>query len=112
MPRRTSDLPTESELEVLAVLWRVGPATVRTVHELLQCDGRETSLTTTLKTMQIMVEKQFLNCNDQRPALYAAASPAERTQAGLLQRLAQRAFAGSVGKLLVRAVQESDLSSQ
>ncbi len=110
MPRRISDLPAESELEVLSVLWREGPSTVRRVHELLQADGRDTSLTTTLKTMQIMVEKGFLTCGDKRPAVYAAASPAERTQTGLVKRLAQKAFEGSVGKLLVRAVQEGDLS--
>jgi predicted transcriptional regulator len=112
MPRRISELPAESELEVLSILWREGPSTVRGVHERLQADGRETSLTTTLKTMQIMVEKGFLTCGDERPRVYAAAATAERTQAGLLKRLAQKAFEGSVGKLLVRAVEESDLSRE
>jgi predicted transcriptional regulator len=110
MPRRVSELPAESELEVLSILWRDGPSTVRHVHESLQGDGRDTSLTTTLKTMQVMVDKGFLRSGDQRPALYSAAAPAEKTQAGLLKRLAQKAFAGSVSKLLVRAVQESNLS--
>jgi predicted transcriptional regulator len=112
MPRRVSDLPAESELEVLSILWKEGPSTVRRVHELLQADGRGTSLTTTLKTMQVMVEKGFLTCGEERPAVYAATAPAERTQAGLLKRLAQKAFGGSVGKLLVRAVQEGDLSRE
>jgi len=97
MPRRVSEFPAESELEILTILWREGPCTVRRVHELLQEDGRDTSLTTTLKTMQIMVEKGFLTSDGERPRVYAAAEPAERTQAGLLKRLAQRAFAGSVG---------------
>lgn len=110
MPRRVSEYPAESELEILTILWREGPCTVRQVHELLQGDGRGTSLTTTLKTMQIMVEKGFLTSDGERPRVYAAAEPAERTQAGLLKRLAQRAFDGSVGKLLVRAVEDGDLS--
>jgi BlaI family transcriptional regulator, penicillinase repressor len=110
MPRRVSEFPAESELEVLTILWRQGPSTVRRVHELLQADGRDTSLTTTLKTMQIMVEKGFLTSDGERPRVYAAAEPAERTQAGLLKRLAQRAFDGSVGKLLVRAVEDGNLS--
>jgi BlaI family transcriptional regulator, penicillinase repressor len=112
MPRRVSDLPAESELEVLSILWREGPSTVRRVHEALQADGRETSMTTTLKTMQIMVEKGFLKCGDKRPAVYAPAVPAERTQAGLVKRLAKKAFEGSMGKLLMRAVQEGDLSAE
>ena len=112
MPRRVSEFPAESELEVLTILWREGPCTVRRVHERLQGDGRATSLTTTLKTMQIMVEKEFLTSGGQRPRVYAAAEPAERTQAGLLKRLTQKAFGGSVGKLLVRAVEDGDLSTE
>jgi BlaI family transcriptional regulator, penicillinase repressor len=112
MPRRVSDLPAESELEVLSILWREGPSTVRRVHEALQGDGRETSLTTTLKTMQIMVEKGFLKCGDKRPAVYVPTVAAERTQGGLVKRLAKKAFGGSVGKLLVRAVEEGDLSAE
>ena len=48
MPRRVSPFPAESELEILTLLWREGPCTVRRVHELVQADGRNTGLTTTL----------------------------------------------------------------
>jgi BlaI family transcriptional regulator, penicillinase repressor len=112
MPRRVSEFPAESELEVLTILWREGPCTVRRVHECLQGDGRATSLTTTLKTMQIMVEKGFLTSDGERPRVYAAAEPAARTQVGLLRRLAAKAFDGSVGNLLVRAVEDGDLSKE
>jgi BlaI family transcriptional regulator, penicillinase repressor len=110
MPRRVSQFPAESELEILSILWREGPRTVRQVHERLQNDGRDTSLTTTLKTMQIMVNKGFLTCGEERPRLYTATMPAEETQSGLLKNLVQKAFGGSVHKLLVRAVQDSGLS--
>jgi predicted transcriptional regulator len=111
MPRRVSQYPAESELEVLSILWREGPCTVRQVHELLQADGRNTSMTTTLKTMQIMIDKGFLIRSDTRPHLYSAATPAAQTQAGLLQDLAHKAFDGSVRKMLVRAVQDVGLSA-
>jgi BlaI family transcriptional regulator, penicillinase repressor len=110
MPRRVSQYPAESELAILSVLWREGPCTVRKVHELLQDDGRDTGMTTTLKTMQIMVEKGFLSRSDTRPHLYSPATPAEETQAGLLKDLAHKAFDGSVRNLLVRAVQDAGLS--
>jgi BlaI family transcriptional regulator, penicillinase repressor len=110
MPRHISQHPAESELAVLSVLWREGPRTVRKVHELLQGDGRDTGLTTTLKTMQIMVEKGLLTRSDTRPHLYSPATPAEETQTGLLKDLAHKAFAGSVRNLLVRAVQDAGLS--
>lgn len=112
MPRRVSQYPAESELEVLSILWREGPSSVRKVHELLQADGRNTSMTTTLKTMQIMVDKGFLTRSDTRPHLYSASAPAEKTQAGLLQGLAQKAFGGSVRKMVVRAVQDAGLSEE
>jgi len=110
MPKRPSPNPTEAELEVLMVLWRTGPQTVRQVHEALQVDGRDTSMTTTLKTMQVMVDKGFLVRSDTRPHVYSATLAEEQTQAGLLQELAQKAFEGSVGKMLVRAVKDVDLS--
>ena len=48
--------PTESELEILQVLWEHGPSTVRFVNDQLNED-REVGYTTTLKLMQIMAEK-------------------------------------------------------
>jgi predicted transcriptional regulator len=112
MARRSSPFPAEFELEILSILWREGEQTVRQVHEALQADGRGTSLTTTLKTMQIMVEKGFLTSGDARPRRYSAAIPAEETQAGLLRNLVQKAFDGSVRKLMVRAVQDAGLSAE
>ncbi len=112
MPRRPSPHPTEAELEILNVLWRRGPRTVRQVHEALQAD-RETTLTTTLKLLQVMTEKG-LSTRDAaaRPHRYIATKPEKRTQAGLLDELARRAFGGSMRKLLVRAVEEGDLSAE
>lgn len=46
-----------------------------------------------------------------RPHHYRPSAPAERTQAGLLDDLVQRAFGGSGQKLLVRAVEAGDLTS-
>ena len=45
--------PTESELEILQILWSRGIATVREVHEEL-AKTKEVGYTTTLKLMQIM----------------------------------------------------------
>jgi BlaI family penicillinase repressor len=48
--------PTESELELLSILWDKGNATVREVHEIVLLN-KEVGYTTTLKLMQIMHEK-------------------------------------------------------
>ena len=110
MPRRASHYPTQAELEVLNVLWQRGPSTVREVHETLQAD-RRTSMTTTLKILQVMTGKKLtLRDEKRRPHLYSPSVPAEKTQTGLLDDLVQRAFGGSVRKLLVRAVEAGDLT--
>ena len=56
-PKISPPLPTDAELDILAVLWRLGPATVREVHEEL---GKDNGYTTTLKQMQLMTEKGLL----------------------------------------------------
>lgn len=103
MPKRPSPHPTEAELEVLSILWRRGAGTVREVHAVVEA-VRRTSLNTTLKTLQVMTEKGLVLCSDERPHRYTAAAPEERTQAGMLKDLVQRAFDGSAEKLLVRLV--------
>ena len=110
MPRRSSPYPTEAELEILNVLWSSGPSTVRQVHQSLQAD-RNTSLTTTLKLLQVMTDKGLtIRDEDARPHRYTPAQPEAKTQAGLLNDLASRAFDGSVSKMLVRAVEDGGLS--
>jgi BlaI family transcriptional regulator, penicillinase repressor len=111
MAKRSSSHPTGAELEILSVLWRRGSSTVRDVHEELQAN-RQTTLTTTLKILQVMTEKALVLCNNDRPHVYAAAVPQEQTQAGLLKDLTRRAFDGSVQKLLIRAVEDSRLSNE
>ncbi len=111
MPRRTSTHPTEAELEILNVLWRQGPSTVRQVHEHLQT-ARRTGLTTTLKMLQLMTEKGLTVRDDLRPSRFSAAIAEEKTQAGLLGDLVKKAFDGSVSKLLVRAIEDGELGRE
>ena len=111
MPKRRSGHPTQAELEILNVLWRQGPGTVRSIHEALQAD-RRTALTTTLKIIQYMEAKGLVVRSDGRPATYSPGVTQEGTQAGLLSDLLERAFGGSVRKLLVRAVEDARLSDE
>ena len=109
MPARTSVHPTDAELEILSILWRRGPSTVREVHEILQAD-RDTGMTTTLKILQVMTGKGLTKRTDSRPQVYSAAKAEEKTQSGLLRELVRSAFDGSVRKLMVRAMEEESLS--
>ena len=105
MPRRPADelpLPTAAELDILAVLWRMGVATVRNVHEQL---GKGRTYTTTMKQMQVMTEKGLLIRSERFGShVYEPASPKEQTQRQIAGDLLQRAFEGSTRSLLLGAL--------
>ena len=84
--------PTEAELEILQVLWQHGPSSVRFVNEQLNTK-REVGYTTTLKLMQIMVEKGLAHRNtDSRTHIYKAAIAEEDTQEKLLKSFVDSTF--------------------
>lgn len=96
--------PTESELEILQILWKKGPSTVREVNELLN-DNVDKSIgyTTTLKFMQIMFEKGLLRRDDsQRTHIYTAAVREGKIQSAMLDRFLNAAYQGSASKLALQ----------
>jgi BlaI family transcriptional regulator, penicillinase repressor len=99
-PRR----PTDAELEILTVLWSIGPATVREVYEVV-CRRRTAQYSTVLKFMQIMAEKGLVHRDEkQRAHVYEPAKTREWTQRQLAGDLLERAFSGSAKALLVGAL--------
>src|ERR1035438_3509894 len=60
--------PTDGELEILRVLWREGPSTVRDVHGILSKAKPGTGYTTVLKLMQIMAEKDLVSRDEKNKA--------------------------------------------
>jgi hypothetical protein len=69
-------MPTGAELDILAVVWRLGPSTVRDIHEAL---GQASTYTTTLKEMQLMTEKgRRVRSEKFRSHVYEAGSPRSR----------------------------------
>lgn len=96
--------PTDSELEILQLLWQHGPSSVRDVHTALS-GSRPVVYTTTLKTMQVMAEKGFLERDtSRRTHLYSAVVKEEHIQANLLDKFVNTVFRGSPLKLAVRAL--------
>jgi BlaI family penicillinase repressor len=95
-------LPTDAEIAILAVLWRQGASTVREVHEAL---AKDSGYTTTLKLMQLMLEKGLVVRNERyRSHLYEARAPKEQTQRQIAGDLLKRAFEGSAKSLLLGAL--------
>jgi len=96
--------PTESELEILQILWSKGLATVREVHEELS-KTKDAGYTTTLKLMQIMNEKGIVKRDDSmRTHVYQAAVNKERTQKHLLSKMIDSLFGGSPTQLVIQAL--------
>ena len=96
--------PTNAELEILTVLWSIGPATVREVYNVVS-RRRPAQYSTTLKFMQIMAEKGLVRRDaKQRAHVYAAARPREWTQQQLAGDPMERAFSGSAKALLMGAL--------
>src|ERR1700722_11759486 len=95
-------LPTGAEIDILAVLWRLGPATVREVHDQL---GKDRGYTTTLKQMQLMTEKGLLIRSERfRSHVYESAVPREQTQKQIAGDLLKRVFDGSARSLVLGAL--------
>jgi BlaI family transcriptional regulator, penicillinase repressor len=104
--------PTESELEILQILWKKVNASVREVHEeLLQT--KEAGYTTTLKLMQIMHEKGLVKRDDSiKTHIYQAAVSKEKTQKHLLNKMIDSLFGGSPGELVMQALGNHKASAE
>ena len=98
--------PTDSELEILHVLWQHGPATVRTINDHLgQRRQTEVGYTTTLKLLQLMLDKSLVRRDDaDRSHVYRAAVREQETQSLLLDKFVNATFGGSALKLVMQAL--------
>ncbi|MBV8390158.1 MAG: BlaI/MecI/CopY family transcriptional regulator [Mucilaginibacter sp.] len=96
--------PTESELEILQVLWKMGQATVRDVHEEL-AKTKASGYTTTLKLMQIMDEKGLVaRDTSSKTHVYRAAYSQEKAQSSALDKILSTVFEGSTSDLVIQAL--------
>ena len=104
MSLETTAKPTESELEILQILWQKGACTVRDVHEILT-RNKEAGYTTTLKLMQIMHEKGLVERDTtSKTHIYSALASQQKTQQHLVSRLIDNAFNGSAARMVMQAL--------
>jgi predicted transcriptional regulator len=110
MAERKTYKPTDTELEILAVLWDQGPCTVRDVYKILN-RRKPTGYTTVLKLLQIMTEKHLVKRDEsERAHVYTASAPREKTQRQLLGDLLERAFQGSASSLVMNLLSSKKAS--
>jgi BlaI family transcriptional regulator, penicillinase repressor len=110
--KRATPKPTESELELLGILWERGPVTVRELFEAVN-EGRPVVYTGVLKLLQIMAEKGLVERDErERAHLYRAAVSQADTEQRFLRELSERFFAGSAAQLALRALQIEKASDE
>ncbi|MFK7806157.1 MAG: BlaI/MecI/CopY family transcriptional regulator [Saprospiraceae bacterium] len=103
---------TKAELEVLQVIWKEGPSTVRQVHNIIS-EKREVGYTTTLKVMQVLFEKKLLD-RDTEPNshIYSAKVAADKIQSSLLGDFVKEAFDGSTKNMVLQALGNKKVSAE
>jgi predicted transcriptional regulator len=110
--KREIPRPTESELELLGILWERGQATVRELFEDVNAK-RPVVYTGVLKLLQIMTEKGLvLRDERERAHVYRAAVSQADTERRLLRELSERFFAGSAAQLALRALEMEKSSDE
>ncbi len=96
--------PTESELEILQVLWDRKKATVRDVHEVLSAT-KDAGYTTTLKLMQIMFEKGMVSRDESAKShVYRPLLSKAKVQQSMLGKVMDTFFGGSASQLVLQAL--------
>jgi len=104
--------PTEGEMEILQILWRMGPCTVRSVHEEL-IKNKEVGYTTTLKLMQIMYEKGLVDRDtSSKSHVYSAMLNQDKIEKQLVGKMINDVFSGSASRLVMQALGNHQASEQ
>ncbi len=105
-------LPTDSELEILQILWENSPCTVRFVNDIIN-QKREVGYTSTLKTMQLMMDKNMLQREIVDRIHYYASNISEHaTQKELLSEFVHSTFRGSTSSLVMRMLGDGEASQE
>ena len=112
MARSASTQPTEVELSILRILWELGDATARQVHNALATD-RDTNYSTTVKMLAVMLDKGLVRRDDSvRPQLFRAATTQARTQQRILKDVIQKVYDGSASSLVMQALSSKKASPE
>ena len=112
MARPASTQPTEVELQILRILWRDGPSIARHVHDCL-LTTKETSYSTTVKMLSVMLEKGLLKRDDDvRPQVYRPAATQQKTQRRILRDVLDKVYDGSVRSLMLHVLSAKKASPE
>jgi BlaI family penicillinase repressor len=112
-PKTEPAVPTKGELEVLKILWKNGPSSVRMVHDILSASVKDVRYTSTLKTMQVMTERGMLQRDETRMThVYYPLLEEEKTMGSILHRFIDSVYDGSISNLLITFMNNNKSSAE
>jgi len=112
MPRYASSQPTEVEMQILRILWELGPSPVRVVHQRLQA-AKGTNYSTTVKMLSVMLQKGLVKRDEQaQPHVYRPALTRAKTGKRLLDDLLEKVYDGSTMALVLQALASGKASKE
>ena len=104
MPRPASAQPTEVEMQILRILWELGPSPVRDIHRRLEA-AKGTNYSTTVKMLAVMLQKGLLKRDeDAQPHVYRPALTRAKTGKRMLDDLIEKVYDGSAMSLVLQAL--------
>ena len=102
----------ESELELLHLVWRVGPATVSEIHQRI-LETRQVAYTTVMTALRKLADKGYLTfTKDGNAYVYSTARPPDQVKHNLLSGILNKVFLGSPVDLVESLVKHENLSEK
>jgi BlaI family transcriptional regulator, penicillinase repressor len=109
MARSASSRPTDGELEILKVLWVIGPAELGQIRAQLQ-KQRPVATTTIATMLKVMLGKKLVKRSDgERGYVWTACATRTRTASDLVRKVLDHVFDGSAGRLVAHLLEETEL---
>ncbi len=108
MPRPTSAHPTEVEMQILRILWDLGPSPVREIHKRLEA-AKGTNYSTTVKMLAVMLRKGLVKRDEKaQPYVYRPALTRAKTGKRMLDDLIEKVYDGSAMSLVLQALSSGE----
>ena len=112
MPRPVSTQPTEVEMQILRILWDLGPSPVREVHKRLEA-AKGTNYSTTVKMLGVMLQKGLVKRDEKaQPYVYRAALTRAKAGKRMLDDLIEKVYEGSAMSLVLQALSSGKASKE
>jgi BlaI family transcriptional regulator, penicillinase repressor len=110
MARTASSNPTDGELELLQILWQIGPAGLGQVCEVMR-RRRPIAVTTVATMLSVMLDKKLVQRKrSQQGYLWSAKTTRQHAASGMIRKLVDSVFDGSASRLVAHLLEADELS--